>query len=232
MLAWALPVVLAAAWVLRGWWRPGRTTGTSDLDRRDWPVGHPSIVQLAAHPVRMGWTGIVVDAHTAAPVPGARIQCVQPTFTDQEVLWEATADADGRFTAPAPRAKLSEHALLSVSSRLHARLERPLPPAGDLRIALMLRRRALLQGLLHWAGWKGLNAPQSREPTPHELARAAARRGRPEVADWASAVADAVFGAQDVDEAMEQRLDELARCAAPAASPISGGRPSEAGPDS
>src|SRR5690606_10572300 len=101
-----------------------------------------------------GWRGRVIDAHDGAPIAGAEIVVHRPTFEGDGVVARAVASADGTFVVE-PGATEVTDATLRVDGPLHAVLEQPLPAAGELRIALVTRRRALLERLVRWARARG-----------------------------------------------------------------------------
>jgi len=97
---------------------------------------------------------------------------------------------------------------MAVEGPLHARLVQPLPPPGELSIALVLRRRALLARLVTWARRRGRPFDVKPEPTPGHVRRAAADDFR--TARWADAVERAVFGGGEVDARMEGEIERMA----------------------
>jgi hypothetical protein len=88
-----------------------------------------------------------------------------------------------------------------------------LPEAGELDVALVLRKRALLDRLVAWARRRGLPFDARPEPTPGHVRRAAA--GEFTVARWADAVERAAFGGQVVDAHAEKEVERLAPPASP-----------------
>jgi hypothetical protein len=83
----------------------------------------------------------------------------------------------------------------------------PLPPAGELSIALVLRRRELLVRLVGWARKRGRPFDVKPEPTPGHVRRAAADDFQ--TARWADAVERAVFGSEDVDARVEREIERM-----------------------
>jgi hypothetical protein len=75
---------------------------------------------------------------------------------------------------------------------------------GELRIALVTRRRTLLDRLVRWARARGTPWDGPREPTPGHVRRVAARAEADDVAGWAGSVEHAAFGPDPVDTAMER----------------------------
>jgi hypothetical protein len=167
-----------------------------------------------------------MDAHDALGVAGAQVVVV----LSHGELRTAISDADGRFEIPTDG---TPHAAgrIRVEAVLHASLERPLPPPGRLAITLVTRKRALLARLVLWGGRRGSALQSAKEPTPAEVARAASRAARTDIATWASAVEAAAFGAEAVGAAREAQILALEPSdqqeQGPAFEPESGARPSD-----
>ena len=89
----------------------------------------------------------------------------------------------------------------------------------ELRIALVTRKRKLLERLVAWARRMGSPYDARPEPTPGHVRRAA-KDGQ--VAGWAAAVEQAAFGGGDVDERVELEVSALAP-EHEGASPLAGG---------
>jgi hypothetical protein len=107
-----------------------------------------------------------------------------------------------------------------VDAPEHTRFERALPAPSRLDVALITRRRALIERLIHWARRQG--APfdnMSSEPTPGHIRRAAARAHASGIETWATQTEQAVFGPSIVDEHVERTI----RAAEP--NPPAGERP-------
>ena len=164
------------------------------------------VVRAAARG-EVGWRGHVVDAHEGTPVRGARIWVERGTFEGRTVLASVGSDPRGAFELPHIEGIVGDEQM-SVEAPLHARLVQPLPPAGELSIALVLRRRALLQRLVGWARKRGRPFDVKPEPTPGHVRRAAADDFQ--TARWADAVERAVFGGGDVDARMEGEIERMA----------------------
>jgi hypothetical protein len=188
--------------------------------KRDEREGKPQIevVRAAASPAE-GWTGRVVDAHERAPIAAARVWIERGTFDGRAVLASVETDEDGRFTIPGTGPSGGDEEM-SAEARLHARLRQRLPPAGEVTIALALRRRALLARLVSWARKRGVPYDARPEPTPGHIKRAASaeldERAQQvgsqgfATARWADATERAVFGPGEVDAKVEQEVDRLA----------------------
>jgi hypothetical protein len=171
-------------------------------------AGKPGIEVLRpAERGRGGFSGRIVDAHDQTPIRGARIWIERGTFEGRTVLASAESDANGRFVLPAIPLD-GGGATLSAEGRLHARFEQDVPPAGEIVVALALRKRALLDRLVGWAKRRGPPFDVRPEPTPGHVRRAAARDEG--AAQWAEAVEAAAFGPGDVDALAERDVDRLA----------------------
>ena len=169
---------------------------------------------VRARPSPAGWIVRAVDAHDGTPVEGvsfAVVLRVFPSATEpagQEVLARGTGDAAGRFTlagGPLPRG-----AILRLWARGHADVEMPLPPPSELSIAMISRRRHLLDRLVAFAA-REWGDEARREPTPDQVVRRARRAVDPpstggrvrEIEAFARATEAAAFGPAQVDETAE-----------------------------
>jgi len=171
-------------------------------------VGKPRLeVVRAAGRGEVGWRGRVVDAHEGTPVRNARVWVERGTFEGRTVLASVGTDARGAFELPAIEGLVGNEQM-AVEAPLHARLLQPLPQAGELSIALVLRRRALLGKLVSWARGRGRPFDVKPEPTPGHVRRAAADDFQ--TARWADAIERAVFGGGDVDARMEREIERMA----------------------
>jgi len=128
-------------------------------------------------------------------------------FHGERITGETKTDADGRFRLAGAT---TPNALLVIEAVLHSRLERPLPPPGKLAIALVLRRRSVLNRLIEAARRSGGGWIGEAEPTPGRIAKVGLDAGRRDPAAWALAVESAAFGDGAVDAATEQRIDAMA----------------------
>lgn len=155
----------------------------------------------------VGWRGHVVDAHEGHPVRNGRVWVERGAFDGRSVLASVGTDAEGAFVLPHIEGLVGSEQM-SVEAPLHARLVQPLPPAGQLSIALVLRRRALLGRMVTWARRRGRPFDLKPEPTPGHVRRAAADDFQ--TARWADAIERAVFGQGDVDARTEGEIDRLA----------------------
>jgi 5-hydroxyisourate hydrolase-like protein (transthyretin family) len=170
------------------------------------PIGHARVdmvkpVQYA----RSGWTGEVVDAHEGTPVNGADVRIERPSFQAKQLLAQARADAQGRWKLAHVEVLPGDE--LVVSGPLHSELPTKVPPEGELRIALVLRKRAILASLVKWARAKGGAYDGKPEPTPGLVRRLASHDYR--TARWADAVEQGAFDAVTVDRAKEREIEAL-----------------------
>lgn len=157
-----------------------------------------------------GWTGKVVDAHEGTPVYRARVWIDRGTFEGRSRLVAFETGADGRFKLPSIGPVAGDETI-HAEARLHTRLSQALPPPGEIQIAIVQRKRALLANLVAWAKRRGAPYDIRPEPTPGHVRRHAQHDPREAGAvKWASAVEAAVFGPGEVDERREVAVDQLA----------------------
>jgi hypothetical protein len=161
---------------------------------------------LRAGPPALGWTGHVRDAHDGSVVGEARIALERPGFDSVEMIAQGRSAADGAFVLAAVDVRPGD--LLLAEGPLHSALRRPVPPPGEIDVALVLRRRALVDRLVAWARRRGRPFDARPEPTPAHVRSAAA--GDPSVAHWADAVERAAYGGGVVDEQAQREVDRLA----------------------
>ncbi len=197
-------VLAAAAWVVGGWRRSPRPPAAPGIEGGDAPPsGRPGVHVLASPPDLVGWRGTVADAHDGAPVASARLSIVAPSFKGDGVVARAVADARGAFTL---EAGYRSDARLIVESDEHSTHEQALPPPSVLGVALVTRRRALLERLVRWARQRGAPFDGAPEPTPGHVRRVASRASAQEIEAWASGVERAVYGVERVDETVERAV--------------------------
>jgi hypothetical protein len=172
-------------------------------------------------PAARGWRGRIHDAHDGFGIVDARVTVERPGFRGIEVLAQATSDGEGAFALASIDPQPGD--LLVAEGRVHSALRRPLPPAGELDVALVLRKRALLDRLVAWARRRGRPFDGRPEPTPGHVRRAAA--AEVEVARWAEAVERAAYGEAPVDEEAQREVDRLAPAEPSDVVPVPGGGP-------
>jgi len=185
--------------------RPVATPAGAPPSKPATGVPRLDVVRVSSDP-RVGWTGRVIDAHETVGVRGAEVRVERPSFAGVEVLASTEANDAGRFELRCDSAKRGDR--LVVSSPLHSTLQRDLPRFGEVEIALILRRRALLDRFVAWARRRGAPFDAALEPTPGQVARMAHRDSN--MAAWAQAVERVGFGPGEVDEAAEEGVDRLA----------------------
>ncbi len=213
-------------------WRSSERGSTPKVART---VASVELVKAADASVHQ-WTGKIVDGHEGTPVPGARVAMLRPGFERAEVVAEAIADSDGAFVLAATGTRPGDR--LVTEGRLHAAHDVAAPPFGEIRIALVSRRRALLDRLVAWARRKGRPYDATPEPTPGHVQRMA--RAGDAVRAWAEAIEHAAYSGKAIDAAGEAEVDRLApgdartprSDAAGSAGRDAVGRPAAGGPDS
>jgi hypothetical protein len=156
------------------------------------------------------WTGHIVDAHEGTAVPATRVAIERPGFKQIEIIAETVADAKGAFALPLVDVRPGDQ--LVAEGPLHGTVRHPMPPHGELQIALVARRRALLDRLVSWARRRGYPFDASPDPTPAHIRRTAPAAGRAEPAlkEWADAVERAAYAGAPVDAQAEAKVDRLA----------------------
>ncbi|MCC6214794.1 MAG: hypothetical protein IT376_07995 [Polyangiaceae bacterium] len=203
---WLLTALGVTAMVTWTWRRPGRHAEAAPA--RPPADGRASLELLRAGPPRSGWTGCVVDAHEGGPLAGVEIRIVAAGFTEDATLASVTSRADGRFELPwvTPPGATGR---MEARSEHHAALVRALPPEGEVVLALVSRRRAILDRLVAWATRAGRPWREGAEPTPGQLARAAEERAAPDIQAWARAAEGAAFGPVAPSEQDERAVEAL-----------------------
>jgi hypothetical protein len=207
--------LVALAWLVLARLPPRKTTATRASRAPASHGGRPEagVELVRAGPAAQGWTGRLHDAHDAYAVAGGRVAVERRGFERIEVLAETGTDAAGAFALLLPQGVAPQPGdELVCEGPLHGQLRRPLPEAGELDVALVLRKRALLDRLVGWARRRGLPYDARPEPTPGHVRRAAG--GEFTVARWADAVERAAFGGQVVDARAEGEIERLAPNAA------------------
>jgi hypothetical protein len=204
------PLALAGLAVV-AWLVLGRTSRRTKPERdapreRPQPIGEPGVeVVVPSRDPRVGWKGRVVDAHDRTPVAGAHIVLSRPGFERAHVLASIVADDDGRFELACESVRSDDELL--VEAPLHATLKQPAPPSGEIVIALVLRKRKLLERLVAWARLRGAPFDVKPEATPGHVRRAAGDDLR--AARWADAVERAAYGGGAVDARAEAEVERL-----------------------
>ena len=201
----AVGALAVAAWLLIGRRaRRQRLDKTIVMQRPPTHEGTAGISVVHSSRSRVGkYGGHIVDAHDGSPVARARISVQVPAFpgSPPNVIVSVFADDAGEFSFDLQTAPPQE-AELVVEAPLHVDLRQRLPAGGVLEIAVVSRRRKLLERLVSWARRRGPPYDVRPEPTPGQVKRAA-ESGNPAVAEWASAIEEAAFDAGDVDARVE-----------------------------
>ncbi len=193
--------------------RPSFRGGSDDDGRR------PLDVVRADASASGTWSGRVVDAHEGTTLAATRLAIERPGFEGSELIAEATSDAGGRFVLVAADVRLGDQ--LVAESPLHATARMPMPPCGEIQLALVARRRALLDRLVGWARRRGRPFDARPEPTPAHIRRAARTAGAGEsvveraeraerIETWADAVERAAYAGAPVDAGAEAEVNRLA----------------------
>jgi hypothetical protein len=157
----------------------------------------------------------VVDAHDATPIAHARVAIERPAFRDVRVIVEGTSDVAGAFALRSDATIAGDE--LVVESKIHAVVRRPVPAPGEIEVALVQRRRLLIDQLVAWAKRRGRPFDARPEPTPAHVRRAAARvdfaleqRAQAlRIEQWAEAVEIAVYGGAPVDARAQVEVERL-----------------------
>jgi len=206
------PLVLAGLGVI-AWLVIGRSSrerpAPAEDEEEPKPLSHGEAkieVIRSVRSARVGWTGRIVDAHEGTPVPGARVSVERPSFGGVTIVASASASVAGRFELRCEDVRPGD--TLAVEAPLHSALRKPVPPFGELQVAVILRRRRLLDQLVGWARVRGKPYDQRPEPTPGHVRRAAV--ADPATARWADAVEQAAFGTEVVDDQVEKEVERLA----------------------
>jgi hypothetical protein len=161
------------------------------------------------------WSGRVVDAHDGTPIGDARVSIERPAFRDVRVLVDGASDAQGAFGLRCDGVIPGDE--LVVESRTHASVRRPVPPPGEIEVALVQRRRLLVDQLVAWAKRRGKPFDARPDPTPAHVRRAAGRlefalEQRAQAArieHWAEAVEVAAYGGAPVDARAQADVENL-----------------------
>lgn len=201
-------VVLAVmAWVLASWRRAPKPARAKSADSVPAPLsGRAGVQVVAASSGPAEWRGTVTDAHEGTPIYGAKLSIVVPSFEGDGVVAHATTDEAGMFTLKPESSSIPNGARLLVESPAHSTHQQPLPPPSVLAVAIVTRRRVLLERLVKWARRHGQPFDGPPEPTPGHVRRVAARSNAPEIENWAQQIEQLAFGAGSIDESTEQQV--------------------------
>ncbi len=204
----ALGALAVAAWLLLGRSaRRVRLDRTLVMQRPPTHEGTAGISVVHSSRSRVGkFGGKVVDAHDGSPIARARLAVAIPGFHGDSVIVSVFADEQGAFEFELTQAP--PDADLVVEAPLHTELRQKLPGAGVLEVALVSRRRKLLERLVQWAKRRGPPFDVRPEPTPAQVRRAA-EGAMPGAAEWAGAIERAAFDKEDVDARVESDVMAL-----------------------
>lgn len=205
-----VPLVVAGlaviAWLVLGRTSRAKTKAKPASREGAQPVGQAGVeVVVKSRDPRMGWRGRVVDAHDRTPIVNARIVLRRPAFDREQVLARTTSDADGKFKLVHEEVRSDDE--LVVDGPLHTSLRQSPPPSGEIVVALVLRKRKLLERLVAWARLRGTPFDVKPEATPGHVRRAAGEDFP--TARWADAVEKAAYGGAALDEAAEAEIERL-----------------------
>jgi hypothetical protein len=202
----AIVVVIVTAWVIAPWRRAPKPRAPKDGDAVAPPSGRAGVQVVAAPAGQSGWKGTVIDAHEGTIVASARLSIVVPAFEGDGVVARGTSDERGVFTLAIEGGSAPSGARLLVESSEHSSYEQALPPPSVLAVALVTRRRALLDRLVRWARRQGAPFDGPPEPTPGHVRRVATRASAREIEAWAQRIEHFAFGPEAVDEHKEQEV--------------------------
>lgn len=166
----------------------------------------PGVAFVRASSPSEGWSGTVVDAHDGNALRGVRVAIERPGMLGTETIAHAVSDANGSFVLGSLVARPGDE--LVIEGPFHARLRRPLPKPGVLSVAVLQRKRAVLNDLVDWVKRRGDLFTFKGEPTPAELSSSAALVRR-DVSTWADAVESAAYGGRPVDAAVHEEINRL-----------------------
>lgn len=197
-------VLAVAAWLLAGRVARKRRTMAPPPPAKSAPSGVAHVTMVRRVEAATGLRGRVVDAHDGAPIARARVAIERPDFQEARTVASTFTDDDGAFDLGAQA--VVANARLVAEGPLHSAYTTDAPRAGELEIALVSRRRRLLDRLVEWARRRGPPFDARPEPTPSHV-RGASRD--PATVEWAEAVERAAFDAEVVDAGKERAVEAL-----------------------
>ena len=207
------------AWIVLKWRRAPKVENR-DSAMPPPPSGRPEILVLERPSGLRGWKGQVADAHDGHPIARAQLTVFTLGFDKRNVIARATTEADGTFALEV--SEVPKDARLLVEGDLHATYEQPLPGPSILRVALVTRRRAMLDRLVKWARLRGTPFDSNREPTPGHVRRVASRTGAERVESWATRLEAAAFGPGAVTREVEEGINGSEPSGAAEVRPVAG----------
>lgn len=200
-----LMVASLTAWIVAKWRRAPRRAKAESAAAMP-PSGRPEILVVDRPSGLRGWKGVVTDAHDGAPIEHAHLKVILPGVDGAHALAETYSDNMGAFAIELDPV---DGARLVVDGDLHAAHEQALPPPSVLRVALVTRRRALLDRLVRWAKARGGSYDSTREPTPGHVRRVASRAQAAEIEAWARQLEHAAFGDAPVTRGIDDDVQRL-----------------------
>ncbi len=201
----AVAGLFVIAWLALSRARPG-PAGAPDPRAERGPMDHAAIELVSSSGSERGvYRGVVEDAHDGFPLPDVTLLALRPSFSGRAVLARATTDARGLFSFEVPERHPGD--LLVLEGPYHSALERELSAPGELRAALVMRKRKVLERLVRWAKRRGAPYDGRPEPTPGHVVKVAREET---VAAWAEAVERAVYAGSAVDKGIEASIEALA----------------------
>jgi hypothetical protein len=201
----ALAGLAAAGWVVASRW-PRRAVAIEVPMPGAPALARAGITIVRASTAQPGLAGRVVDAHEGDAIAAAQVRLERAGFQGTDVISRASSDAHGRFELAVGEARAGDE--LVVESGLYRTMRSPIAIRGEIQIALVLRRRKLVDDLVHWARRRGGRFDARPEPTPGHVVRSAG--SETSVATWAAALEHAVYGSEVLDEEAEARVNRLA----------------------
>ena len=207
---WRTLVAIAAGFalfavVLRSRRAPRPTTRPAEED----PGAAVRVSKRAKAPKVVDLT--VRDLRRRTPIAGARVRVTRPLATSAERLFEGSTDTHGRLRVTlATPVRAGDQILVTHRSALPLAIE--LPKAAELELGLRRRRDAVLDQLLAFAR-RALKSRLPSQPTPEQVRKAAddelwePARGLSRT--WSGEVENAVFGADDLDERNQRRIESI-----------------------
>jgi hypothetical protein len=200
-----LASLLVVGWLVATRWQRKSTPEPDAAAARERSPAYVGVAVVRTSARAASLAGHVLDVHDAVPL-AASVRIERPSFEDSAVVAATVTNAIGRFELPLAQARAGDE--LIVESRWHETFRTGLPRAGEINVALISRRRKLLDDLVSWARRRGGRFDARPEPTPEHVRSAAT--GDHLVADWAAAVEKAAYGDRPVDEAAARDVVRLA----------------------